>query len=145
MPHISATRVIAADAAAVFDAVAHIEKFKEVVPHITKVEFLTEQKRGVGTKFKETRLMGKREGTTELEVTEYVPDERIRLVSDAGGTIWDTLFTVQPHERGCELRMQMDARPYKLAAKLSTKMIMGFVQKAVEADMDMVKQHCERG
>lgn len=42
------------------------------------VLFLTDSEKGVGTKFRETRMMGKREAGTELEVTEYVPNERVR-------------------------------------------------------------------
>jgi uncharacterized protein YndB with AHSA1/START domain len=80
-----ATRSIAAPVARVFETVAHIDRFQEAIPHITNVEFLTETHSGVGTRFRETRLMRGREASTELEVTEYVPDERVRLVSDAGG------------------------------------------------------------
>jgi hypothetical protein len=84
-----------------------------------------------------------REASTELEVTEYVPDERVRLVSDAGGTIWDTVFTVQADGAGTELSMVMDARPYKLTARVVNPMISRMLTKALEADMDAVKAYCE--
>ena len=110
------------------------------------VEFLTEQRKGVGTRFRETRLMGKRKGSAELEVTEYVENERIRLVSDQGGTIWDTVFTVQPAaEGGVELKMVMDANAYKLLAKLLNPLIKGVIAKFIEKDMDAVKSYCEQG
>ena len=143
MAQITATRTIAAPVTQVFDTVAHIENFQKAVPHITEVEFLTDEHRGVGTRFRETRLMRGREATTELEVTDYVPNERIRFVSDAGGTVWDTVFTVRPTEEGTDLSMIMDARPHKLMARLTTPLIGGMVRKAVESDMDAVKAYCE--
>ncbi len=115
------------------------------LPHIVNVEFLTEQRKGVGTRFRETRLMGKRKGSAELEVTEYVENERTRLVSDQGGTIWDTVFTVQPAAEGVELKMVMDANAYKLLAKLLNPLIKWMIRKFIEQDMDAVKSYCEQG
>jgi ribosome-associated toxin RatA of RatAB toxin-antitoxin module len=138
-----ATRTIAAPVDRVFATVAHIDRFQEAVPHITNVEFLTETRSGVGTRFRETRLMRGREASTELEVTEYVQDERVRLVSDAGGTVWDTVFTVQASGSGTELSMVMDARPYKLTARVVNPMISRMLTKVLETDMDAVKAYCE--
>ena len=138
-----ATRTIAAPVDRVFATVAHIDRFQEAVPHITNVEFLTETRSGVGTRFRETRLMRGREASTELEVTEYVQDERVRLVSDGGGTVWDTVFTVQASGSGTELSMVMDARPYKLTARVVNPMISRMLTKALETDMDAVKAYCE--
>ena len=137
-------RTIHAPIETVFHTVADIEGFSEAVPHITNIEFLTEQRTGVGTRFRETRKMGKRSATTELEVTEYVPNERVRIVSDAGGTIWDTVFSVQQKDDGAvELKMVMDARPYKLLARVGNKLIKGMIARAIEDDMDAVKRWCD--
>lgn len=145
MSRTTVTRTIEAPVERVFDTVAHIENFTKAIPEITKVEFVSATRSGVGTRFKETRRMGKREGTTELEVTEYVPNEHVRLVSDAGGTIWDTVFTVKPTgSGGTELKMVMDARAYKLLAKLFNPLIKGMVRKYIERDMDAVKVWCEK-
>lgn len=139
----SASRHIKAPVAEVFDVVAHIERFSEAVPHITEVEFLTDQKAGVGTKFRETRRMRRGTATTDLEVTEYEKDDRIRLVSDAGGTIWDTVFTVTPEAGGTKLDMVGEARPYKFMAKLVVPLISPMLTKAIAADMDAIKEYCE--
>ena len=83
-----------------------------------------------------TAREGKREATTELEVTEYVANERVRMVADQGGTIWDTLFVTKAVEDGSiELTMEMEARAYKLFAKLMNPLIRGMVQGAIERDM----------
>ncbi|MBV7335637.1 SRPBCC family protein [Chloroflexi bacterium TSY] len=138
------TRTIDAPVELVFDTVANINQFSQALPHIVNVEILSDTQSGVGTHFRETRLMNGKEATTELEVTEYVENERIRLVSDTGGTIWDTVFTVAAKGDQTELVMVMDANAYKLLPKLMNPLIKGMVKKAIEKDMDAVKAFCEK-
>ena len=141
------SRTIDAPVEAVFEAVADIANFSKAVPHIARVEFLTERRVGVGTRFRETRLMRGREATTELEVTEYERNERVRLVSDAGGTVWDSLFTVTPEGDGRSTRLDlvMEAKPYRFMSRLLVPLMKGVVAKAVAADMDAVKAWLEGG
>ena len=139
----STQRHINAPVAKVFDAVAHIGKFKEIAPHISKVEILSDVEKGVGLKFRETRVMNGREAATVLDCTEYVENERVRMVADQGGVIWDTLMTTVPKGEGTELAMEMEARPYKFMSRLITPLIMGTVSKAVEADIDVIADYCE--
>ena len=145
MTHTRLSRTIRAPAAAVFETVANATNYTKAVPEIVKVEFLTDQPSGAGTRFRETRVMGRREATTELEVTEYVANERIRLISDAGGTVWDTLFTVTPVEDGDATRLDlvMEARPYRMLSRILVLLTKGIVAKAVARDMDAVKAHLE--
>ena len=144
MKPIIVSRTIEAPLDLVFQTVGDVRNFRQAVPHITNVEFLTEQQCGAGTRFRETRTMKGREHSVELEVTEFVENERIRLVSDAGGTIWDTVFSVSPREGQVELTMQMDVRPYRLLARMMIPLVRGMVVKGVTADMDAVKAFCER-
>ena len=144
MPNVTVTRSIDASVDVVFRTVAHVEQFSQAVPGILRVEFLSEVKSGVGARFRETRMMMGREASTELEVTEYVENERVRIVSEAGGALWDTVFTVAADGEGTALKMVMDARPQTLSARMTVPLILGTVQKAVEEDMDAVKSFCER-
>ena len=144
MGRTTVTRRVRAPLADVFDAVAHIESFAKIVPEIVDVEFLSEQKRGLGARFRETRMMGKREAATVLEVTEYVENDRVRMEADAGGTIWDTLVTTRELGDGeVELAMDMESRPYRFAAKLFTPLLGPMLRKALAKDLDAVKAHCE--
>lgn len=143
MGRITVARTINASVEKVFNTVAHIDGFSKAIPHIVNVEFLSDQKTGVGTRFKETRLMRGKEASTVLEVTEYVANERIRLVSDAGGTIWDSVFKVGPTGEGTALELSMEARPYKLLSKLITPLLTPILSKALTSDMDAVKAYCE--
>lgn len=139
------SRTIGAPVGAVFDLIADPVNYTRAVPQITKVEFLTGQRSGVGTRFRETRKMGSRDAATELEVTEYVTNERVRMVSDAGGTIWDSVFTVTPTGDGgaTKLDLVMEARPHRFLARVVVPLTRGIVARAVAGDMDAVKAYLE--
>jgi uncharacterized protein YndB with AHSA1/START domain len=140
---ISLQRQVNAPMEVVFDAIAHIENFSQAAPHIVGVEYLSEQKRGVGTRFRETRRMGKREAATVLEVTEYQPPERVRLVSEAGGAVWDTLFSVRAANNGTVLAMEMTATANNLVSRLLLPLMRKPIASAIETDLQAVKEWCE--
>jgi len=138
------TRTIDAPIDVVFRAISEIDRFSVAVPQIVNVEVLSENRSGVGTRFVETRTMGKREVSNELEITEHVENERVRYVADSHGTVWDTVFTVAEKDGKTEMSMRMDANAYKLLPKIMNFMIAGMIRKAVEGDMDAVKEYCEK-
>jgi uncharacterized protein YndB with AHSA1/START domain len=137
-------RTIDAPIDVVFRTVADITQFSRALPHIVKVEFLSDARLGVGTRFRETRLMKGKENVTELEVTEYVENDHVRLIADNHGVVWDSLFAVDDEGGRTLLTMTMDARTKRLLMKLMLFAISGMVRKAVEADMDMVRSYCEQ-
>lgn len=146
MAQTAVSRRIHAPIDLVFDTVANIERFAKAVPHITDVTFLTDQRSGVGTRFAETRVMRGRQATTTLEVTEYEENERVRLVADEGGTVWDTVFTVAAvdgEDGVTDLDMVMVATPYKLSARIVNPLMKGIIRRAIEGDLDGVKAYCE--
>jgi carbon monoxide dehydrogenase subunit G len=142
--NVSTVRMIQAPLSVVFDVISRPDGFKAAVPGIQHIEFLSASHSGVGTRFVETRQMNGREAKAELEVTELNDNERVRIVSDMGGTVWDTLFCVRVVDEQVELTMSMDARPHNFLANLMTPMILPMVSKAVESDMDAVKKYCEK-
>lgn len=144
MSRVVVTRTIAAPVATVFRTVADITHFSRAIPHIVNVEFQSAVRSGVGTRFRETRLTNGREMSTELEVTEYAENEHVRIVSDAGGTVWDTVFAVEAAGGRTALTMTMDARPYRWHARLTVPFVLRMVRTAIEKDMDAVKTFCER-
>jgi uncharacterized protein YndB with AHSA1/START domain len=137
-------RTIDAPMEIVFRTVADITQFSRALPHIVKVEFLSASRVGVGTRFRETRLMKGKERVTEIEVTEYVENEHVRLVADNHGVVWDSVFAVDDDGGHTRLTMTMETRTNRLVMKLMLFAIGGMVRKAVEADMDMVRSHCEQ-
>ncbi len=143
MGKITITRNINAPIEKVFQTVAHIENFSRAIPDIVDVEFLSDQKSGKGTRFREKRLMKGREASTELEVKEYEKNRHIRLVADSHGTVWDTLFSVEKSNNNTKLTMTMEARPHSFLAKVMNKLMSSMIRKAIAKDMDAVKVYCE--
>lgn len=143
MSKISVTTTIDAPLGKVFQTVADIRNFSKAVPDIVDVEMLSEVTTDKGTHFRETREINGREASTELEVTEYVENEHIRLVADSHGTVWDSVFTVSKSDGQTELKLVMDAKAYKLLSKLMNPLMKGFMKKALQKDMEAVKRYCE--
>jgi len=146
---VRASRTIVSPIENVFGTLANVEEFATAVPHIIKVDFLSDKKQGLGTRFCETRIMNGKEAMTALEITEFAENRLVRYLSDAGGTIWDTIFQVEEveveeSENQTEMSMRMEAIPKSLFAKILVPMILGVISKAVEDDMDSIKQYCEK-
>ena len=144
MTRVTVSRTIAAPVEVVFEAVTNIERLAETSPDVVGVEFLTASHHGLGTRFRETRKMKDREMVTELEITEFVENERSRMVADSHGTVWDTLFTVRPENGKTLLEIEMDARPHRLLTKLMTPLMKGFFRKGIEKHIEDVRDYCER-
>ncbi len=143
MKPVRVSRQIAAPLEIVFRTISDARYFCDAVPHITKIEFVSDQHSGTGTRFRETRDTNGRIETVELEIAEFVENDRVRMISDAGGTIWDTLFTVSQRAGDVEMKMQMDIIPHTILARIMTRLIRRMVVKGVEADMDAIKMYCE--
>lgn len=143
MSRTTVIRTINAPKNKVFKTVADIQQFSKALPHIVKVEFLTDLQYGLDACFRETRLMNGKESVTELTVTEFEENERIRLVADSHGTTWDTTFTVAAKGHHTILTMTMDATAHNFLAGIMNRLIGGMVRKAIEHDMDCVKTFCE--
>jgi hypothetical protein len=65
-------------------------------------------------------------------------------VSGAGGAIWDTIYTVSTVDDQTRMEVVMDARPYKLMARIMIPFIKGMVGKFMAKDMDAVTAYCDR-
>jgi len=144
MTQVTVTKTINAPSEAIFRAVSDIDNLPNTNPDIVGIEFLTEQRSGVGTRFRETRRMKKgKELVTELEVTEYDPAGRVRMVADTHGTIWDTVFTVTPSGTGAVLVIEMDCRAHKLLPKLLNPLFKGLFRRGIEKHLDDLKTYCE--
>ena len=144
MSQISVIRTIDAPVDLVFQTISDIRNFSKAIPDIVHAEILSDVQTGVGTRFRETRLMKGREATTELEVTEYVENDRIRIVADSHGTVWDSVFTVKSAQGQTTLELTMRANAYKLGAKLANPLMKSWLTKALESDMEAVKTYCEK-
>jgi hypothetical protein len=137
------TRTTTAPIEFVFATISNPHSFSKVSDDVVGIEMLSDNTSGVGTRFRESRRMGKREATTDLEITEWVENDRVRFVSDAGGAIWDTVYSVKAERGGTRMEVVMEARPHKLKAKIMVPLIKGMVRKFMAKDMDAVTAYCD--
>jgi hypothetical protein len=84
-----------------------------------------------------------RSATSDIRVTEFVPPERIRFISDQGGTIWDSVFSLRTDGDETIVTLAMEATPRTLMAKIMTPLAMKMVGPALESDLEGVKAYCE--
>lgn len=144
MIRIIVKRIIKAPVEKVFKAVTDISNLPNVVPDIKSTEIKTDIKSGVGTKFRETRMMKGKESITDLEVTEYVENESVRMVADSHGTVWDSVFTVKETDIGTKLELIMVAKAHKILPKLLNPLMKNLFKKGLEKHIDAVKVFCEK-
>ncbi|MDH3693619.1 MAG: SRPBCC family protein [Gammaproteobacteria bacterium] len=100
----------------VFQAVSNIETFPNIISQTQSVEFVTDKKSGVGTRFRESRTMGKNQMTFELEVTEWRDNKYIRMVNDSHG----------------------------MGARIRNFLLQGLYKGSLNRHLQAVKQHCEK-
>lgn len=140
----TSVRLIAAPLERVFQTIAQPDGFSAAIPDIVKIEIVSEIKSGVGTRFRETRMMNGKPAIAEMQVAEYYENKTVRLVAEMAGTIWDTRFDVEPQGNAVQLKMRMVASPQNLLSRLMTPMMIGMIEKAIGGDMDHVKAYCEK-
>ncbi len=145
MTKVSASREIEASRNVVFRAITDIENLPQTNPDIEKVEFLAEIRSGLGAKFRETRRVNGRTDQTELEITEFEQNCRARMVADSHGTVWDSVFLIEPGSvsHRTRLTIEMDARPHQLLPKLLTPLMRGLFRRGLVRHVEAVAAYCE--
>lgn len=98
---------VAAPPARTFEVFTDVPRAAERVSAIRKVEMLTPSPVGVGTRWKETRLMFGREATETMWVSAYEPPRRAVMESDSCGARMTATFTFEPTATGTKVRLRM--------------------------------------
>lgn len=126
-----------------FEAVSNAEVFCRALPHVVRTEYLSEHKSGVGTRFRETRLVRGKSATTELEVTEYVENQRVRAVADTHGTMWDSEFSVVTDGDATELSLELRPRSARPWPSIMNPLMRVMLGRALGQDLDALRDFCE--
>jgi hypothetical protein len=128
---------------------AHASNFggaPEAIKGIKKVEMLTNGPVGVGTRFKETRVLFKREATEVMEVTAFNAPDSYTLGCDSCGCRYRTTMRFLANGTGTDVEMDFGVEALTVFAK-----IMGIVMrpmlkaccKMMEKDLDELKASVE--
>ena len=146
MKPVTVSATIAADPDRVYEAIVDIERLTETSPATMSVEFLSEQRSGPGTRYRETRRMGKTSRDFDLELAACDASARTaRFVSEMEGTLWDTTMKVEPRGEGSYVEFTMAA---KTRSKLKSLLFSGMrpmFRKGMTRQVDGLKAYCERG
>ena len=146
MASITVSRVINAPIETVFERASDVHKWADHISAITNVEVLTDGPVGVGTRFRETRVMFKREATEEMTFSEYDAPTGFTLVANSCGSEYVTKHTLEPVEGGTRLTMSFNATAKTLGAKLMMPMMAIMKKtliKCIESDQNDLSQVCE--
>ncbi len=145
---LTAKKLVAAPVDRVFAVAADFAGAADFIGGITRVEMLTDGPVGVGTRFRETRRLHGREGSEEMEVTEFEPNERYALGCESHGCLYRTVFRFRPTGEGTEIDMEFAATPQTLFARIMSVIMRPAIKsvgKIVEQDLEDIKNAAERG
>jgi hypothetical protein len=121
-------------------------KAAERIPTIKKIEVLTPGPMGVGTRFKETRVVFKREATETMEVTAFEPGRRFVTIASSCGTHYRSEYRFTPEGGGTKVDMSFEARAVSFWAKLMSPLftlMKGTMRKCFEDDMEALRKVLE--
>jgi hypothetical protein len=111
------------------------------------MEVLTDGPVRVGTRFRETRIVFKREATEEMEVTALEPPERFAFGCESHGCRYHTQMTFEPASGGTDVELRFEAVPLtrsmKVLAFLMAPMTR-WIAKTCAKDLEDLKAAAER-
>ena len=130
----------------VFEVVTDLRGAPERIRGITKMEVLTEGPIGVGTRYRETRIMFKREASEVMEITTFDPPRSMATRAESCGCLYHTEFRCTPSGGGTDLELLFDGQPQSFFGKLMG-FLFSFMMKScikeTEKDLDDIKAAVE--
>ncbi len=132
----------------VFQRLTDLDKWSETVSGIESVEKLTDGPVGVGTRFKETRVMFGKSCTEEMEFAEFRPNSMYAIEAHSCGCLYRTEIHCESSGASTKVRMEMNSKPLTLMAKLMSPMgwmMSGMMKKCLAQDLVDIKQAIEGG
>ena len=147
MPGITVEKHIDAPPEAVFERATDLRGAPGRISAIRRMEILTEGPVRKGTRFRETRVMFKREASEVMEIVAFDPPRGYALAVESCGCRYHTEFHFAPEGGGTRMTVRFDAVPVRPFAKMMSfllKPMFRVCARAFEKDMDDLKQAVER-
>jgi len=148
MTNVSVTKRVEAPVGDVFAAFTDLENAAENVQGIVAMEILTDGPIGIGTRFRETRVMFGKKATEVMEIVAFDPGKAYRVKANSCGNEYLSEFRFEPKDGGTEVTMSFNAKPITFMAKLMSplgKLLVGTMTKCIEQDMTDMKGYAEGG
>ena len=140
---IQAECLIPAPKSKCFTAFSDLNRLSEFVTAITKIEILTPGEIGVGTKFKESRVMFGKESSEIMEITLFDIDSHIREEAHASGVHYISDWTFSESNGQTKVHITFNIKAKTLLAKLMMPMfycLASSLRKAFITDMEDMKK-----
>lgn len=139
-------RHIPASQSRVWEVVSNLHDAANAIEAITKIEVLTGEEIGPGTRFTETRVMFRREVTETMEITAWNPPESYVVGGESCGARFETVIRCTPDgDDATMLSMTMKTTPVSFVAKLMRPIagiMMGSMRKMIARDLDDISRAC---
>ena len=147
MGPITASKHLSAPLETVWEAIANFENAADRIQTIVKLEVLTDGPIGLGTRFREARIMFKKEATEEMEITTWNPPNSYTTEADGCGCHYTTVITCEGDGDGARVTMTMSIVPLttfgKIMGALMGWMMKGACTKAFDKDLEDLKVFVE--
>ena len=151
------SRAIDATPQAVFSDLADASNLVQMIDEVTLIEFTTDKRSGLGSRFVETRvpagfagLIGKLfwPGGVKfaIECTGFVENECVVYSANSMGIRFDSVFTVSAMDSldRAQLEMRTEMRPQGLLGKLILPSVRLASASQLTRDIDGIKAYCDR-
>ena len=143
MPQLKINMTVEGSPEQVFRVFSDFEHAAEAVTGITKIELLTDGPVDVGTRFRESRVMFKKEATEEMHVTVFDPNKSYTITCDSCGCIYTSTFQFSPAGTATDVEVLIEGKAISLFAKIMsplTSLMFGpMMRKCVVKDMEDLK------
>lgn len=142
MTELEIRRHVAATPQRVFAQAANFAGAADTISAITKMEMLTDGPVGVGTRFRETRVMFGREATEEMTVAAFDSPRSYILHAQSHGSDYRSEMRFEPSGDGTDVVMTFQATPLTRVAKVMSvlvKPMMKSMGKMILKDLDDLK------
>ncbi len=149
MAAITVTTHVSAPLERVFEVYTEIDKAVERIPDIIALEVLSEGPFGQGTRWRETRVMFKKEATEEMWVSSFDPPKSYTVDAESHGMHYSTLFLFTPDGDGTKVSWTFSGTAQTLATKIMSPifnvLLKGTMTKCMLRDLEALRDVCESG
>lgn len=140
MKDVVVSRILPATPDVAFAACTDLARAPQRIRGITKLEVLGDGRVGLGTRFRETRVMFGRESTEAMEITEWSPPQSFVVEADSHGTQYRTRFSFEPAgSEATRVTLRFGATPRSFVGKVMGFLFSGMrksVEKCLVDDLD---------
>ena len=113
---------------AVFDFAINPENASKVIEGVTKMEQISSGPVGVGTRFREARVVNGKEAMAEMELTSYEPPRSYQMTSEMKGIVVSYRYDLVPENGGTRVNLVCDVSAKGLK-KLAAPMVASIMKK----------------